>query len=281
MNINIKKIMHKSSACLLFAAMMWLASCSTPKDITYFQDSSVLNGMAVQTEQQFRLRPEDKINIVVSSSNPMLEQQFTLTATNSKYILGSSVSPKTTTGGSTGSVQMIAYTVDEQGTIDFPILGKIVVGGKTRQEVAEYIKERLMARELVNDPIVTVEYVNMGVNVLGEVNKAGHIDIVKDHFTIVDALAYAGDMTITADRRNVLVTRQIDGANQVYLLDMTNMQDILSSPAYYLQQNDLVYVAPNNKRKREARASGNTFNTPAIWISIASLLTTITALIIK
>lgn len=273
--------MHKSSACLLFATMMWLASCSTPKDITYFQDSSALNGMAVQTEQQFRLRPEDKINIVVSSSNPMLEQQFTLTATNSKYILGSSVSPKTTTGGSTGSVQMIAYTVDEQGTIDFPILGKIVVGGKTRQEVAEYIKERLMARELVNDPIVTVEYVNMGVNVLGEVNKAGHIDIVKDHFTIVDALAYAGDMTITADRRNVLVTRQIDGANQVYLLDMTNMQDILSSPAYYLQQNDLVYVAPNNKRKREARASGNTFNTPAIWISIASLLTTITALIIK
>lgn len=279
--MNIKSILRYLGACLSLVAALWLTSCSTPKDVAYFQDATALNDMAVQTEQQFRLRPEDKINIVVNSSNPMLAQQFTLTTTNSRYILGSSVAPKTTTSGSSGATQMVAYTVDEQGTIDFPILGKIMVGGKTRREVAEYIQDRLIARELVSDPIVTVEYVNMGVNVLGEVKNAGHIDIDKDHFTIVDALAYAGDMTITADRRNVIVARQQDGANQVYQLDMTNMQDVLASPAYYLQQNDLVYVAPNNKRKREARASGNTFNTPSIWISIASLLTTITALIIK
>ena len=276
-----KKTTRKFTAvAFILVASMWMMSCSTPKDVTYFQDAESLNNMAMQAEQQFRLKPEDKINIVVNSSNPMLAQQFTLTTTNSKNILGSSVAPKTTIGGS-GNTQMIAYTVDEQGTIDFPVLGKISVGGKTRHEVAEYIQDRLIARELVSDPIVTVEYVNMGVNVLGEVNKAGHIDINKDHFTIIDALAYAGDMTITANRRNVLVTRQEEGANQVYQLDMTNMQEVLNSPAYYLQQNDLVYVSPNNKRKREARASGNTFNTPAIWISIASLLTTITALIIK
>lgn len=112
-------------------------------------------------------------------------------------------------------------------------------------------------------------------------NKAGHIDINKDHFTIVDALSRAGDLTINGNRRNVLVTRQVDGQNQVYTLDLTNMQSLLQSPAYYLQQNDLVYVSPTNKRKREANATGNTFNTPAIWISIASLLTTITALILK
>lgn len=279
--ISQKTIRKFMAAAFILVASMWIISCSTPKDVTYFQDAESLNNMAMQAEQQFRLKPEDKINIVVNSSNPMLAQQFTLTTTNSKNILGSSVSPKTTVGGSVGNTQMIAYTVDEQGTIDFPVLGKISVGGKTRREVAEYIQDRLIARELVSDPIVTVEYVNMGVNVLGEVNKAGHIDITKDHFTIIDALAYAGDMTITANRRNVLVTRQEEGANQVYQLDMTNMQEVLNSPAYYLQQNDLVYVSPNNKRKREARASGNTFNTPAIWISIASLLTTITALIIK
>lgn len=279
--MNISSTLRRLGACLPIATALWLASCSTPKDVAYFQDAAALNDMAVQAEQQFRLRPEDKINIVVNSSNPMLGQQFTLTTANSRYILGSAVTPKTAASGATGSTQMVAYTVDEQGTILFPILGKIAVGGKTRREVAEYIQDRLIARELVSDPIVTVEYVNMGVNVLGEVKNAGHIDINKDHFTIVDALAYAGDMTITADRRNVLVTRQTDGANLVYQLDMTNMQDVLNSPAYYLQQNDLVYVAPNNKRKREARASGNTFNTPAIWISIASLLTTITALIIK
>ena len=121
----------------------------------------------------------------------------------------------------------------------------------------------------------------MGVNVLGEVSHPGRIDITKDHFTIVDALSYAGDMTINGNRCNILVARQVDGANQVYTLDMTNMQQVLNSPAYYLQQNDLVYVSPNNKRKREANATGNTFNSPSIWISIASLLTTITALILK
>lgn len=267
---------------MLCIACTCISSCSTPKDITYFQDSSLLNGMAVQAEQQLRLRPEDKINIVVNSSNPMLENQFTLTATNSNNVLGASVQPKISAVKNTSSyTQMVAYTVDEQGTIDFPILGKISVGGKTRKEVAQYIQDRLIARELVSDPIVTVEYVNMGVNVLGEVNKAGHIDIMKDHFTIVDALSYAGDLTINGNRRDVMVTRQVDGENQVYRLDLTNMQTTLNSPAYYLQQNDLVYVSPNNKRKREANATGNTFNNPSIWISIASLLTTITALIIK
>lgn len=277
----------KNSRCLLTGIMLgmacaWFTSCSTPKDVTYFQDATLLNGMAVQAEQQLRLRPEDKINIVVNSANPMLANQFTLTTMSPNYTLGSSVTPQTTSGKTnSNNGQMVAYTVDEQGTIDFPVLGKISVGGKTRKEVAQYIQDRLIARELVSDPIVTVEYVNMGVNVLGEVNKAGHIDITKDHFTVVDALSYAGDLTINGNRRHVLVTRQVDGENQVYSLDLTNMQSTLNSPAYYLQQNDLVYVAPTNKRKREADATGNTFNNPSIWISIASLLTTITALIIK
>ena len=254
--MHIISALRLARACwVLVVAAVWLASCSTPKDITYFQDAEALNGMALQAEQQFRLRPEDKINIVVNSSNPMLEQQFTLTTMNSRYVLGSSVHPQTTRNQSPGSSQMVAYTVDEQGTITFPVLGKISVGGKTRGEVAQYIQERLVARELVSDPIVTVEYVNLGVNVLGEVNKAGHIEVTKDHFTLLDALAQAGDLT--------------------------NMQTLLNSPVYYLQQNDLVYVAPNDKRKRESRATGNTFNTPAVWISLASLITTITALIIK
>lgn len=267
---------------LAIALVAMLYACGTPKDIEYFQDSAWLNGMAVQAEQQLRLRPEDKINIVVNSSNPMLEKQFTLTTLSPNYMLGSSVTPQTTSGKNNASYgQMVAYTVDEQGTINFPVLGKISVGGKTRKEVAQYIQSRLIARELVSDPIVTVEYVNMGINVLGEVNKAGHQDITKDHFTVIDALSYAGDLTINGNRRKVLVTRQVDGENHVYQLDLTNMQSVLNSPAYYLQQNDLVYVAPSNKRKREADATGNTFNNPSVWISIASLLTTITALIIK
>src|SRR5574344_1636323 len=107
------------------AAALLVCSCSAPKDIAYFQDAPALQNMALQAEQQFKLRPEDKINIVVNSSNPMLERQFTLTApTSSGGILGAETKPVTTAGAGS-SQQMPAYTVDEQGTIDFPVLGKI------------------------------------------------------------------------------------------------------------------------------------------------------------
>lgn len=270
---------RKSNLLLLslsLTSLLTLFSCSTPLDVTYFQDAAHLNDMRVEAEQQFKLRPEDKINIIVNSSNPMLEQQFTLTASTSGRSLGATVTPKTTAGGSGGSGGMvIAYTVDEQGTINFPILGKIHVGGKTRREVADYIQDRLIERELVEDPIVTVEYVNMGINVLGEVGRPGHIDITRDHFTIIDAIAFAGDLTINGDRKSVMVTRQVDGLNKVYYLDLTNMQNVLQSPAYNLQQNDLVYVSPNEKRMRDSKAVGNTFNTPGFWMTAASFAMTV------
>ncbi|MDY3876735.1 MAG: polysaccharide biosynthesis/export family protein [Prevotella sp.] len=271
------KFIRRGAVCLLTAL---LYSCSTPKDIAYFQDAAALNGMALQMEQQFRLRPEDKINIIVNSSNPLLEQQFTLTAkTSGNSSLGADVKPETTAGGvSGGNGMLLAYTVDEQGTIDFPLLGKIRVEGMTRGEVASYIKGRLVERELVSEPIVTVEYVNLSVNVLGEVGKPGNVPITKDHFTIVDALSRAGDMNINGNRRAVMVNRNVDGVNEVYYIDMTNMQQALLSPAYYLQQNDLVYVVPNNKKKRESTDMGNTFHSPYIWLSIASLLASLIAI---
>lgn len=264
------------SLSLTLTLLLSLCACSTPMDVAYFQDAANLNDMLVTKEQQFTLRPEDKINIIVNSSNPMLEQQFTLTASTNGRSLGATVIPKTTAGGSGGSSGMvIAYTVDDQGTINFPVLGKISVVGKTRKQVSEYIQDRLIARELVDDPIVTVEYVNMGINVLGEVSRPGHIDITRDHFTITDALAYAGDLTINANRTNVMVTRQVDGLNKVYYIDLTNMQNTLQSEAYYLQQNDLVYVSPNAKKQRESKAIGNTFNTPGIWMSLTSMAMTL------
>ncbi len=263
------------------AVLLAVTSCHVPQDVSYFQDAASLDGMALQAKQQFKLRPEDKINIVINSSNPMLEQQFTLTVNqNAGRALGGTVTPQTVAGNATGNSQVVAYTVDEQGTIDFPVLGKISVAGKTRAEVADYIKSRLIARDLVSDPIITVEYVNLGVNVLGEVNRAGHIDVNKDHFTVVDAIARAGDLTIHGNRRDILVVRQDDGVNHVFHIDLTDMESTLNSPAYYLEQNDLVYVSPNDKRKRESRGAGNTFEQPSIWISIASLLTTIAALLL-
>ena len=208
---------------------------------------------------------------MLNSSNPMLEQQFTLTSRgNSNNILGAETSPATVSSGSGGSI--IAYTVDEQGTIAFPVLGKIRVEGMTREEVAAYIKERLIARELVSEPIVTVEYVNMSVNVLGEVSSPGNVPITKDHFTVIDALAKSGDLTINGNRRAVMVSRNNNGVNEVHQIDLTDMQQTMLSDGYYLQQNDLVYVTPNDKRKRDSTNTGNIFHTPYIWMSIISML---------
>jgi polysaccharide export outer membrane protein len=214
----------------------------------------------------------------------MLVSQFNLTAaTGNIRSLGSTTSPKMTAGGTSGNstAQLLAYTVDEQGDINFPVLGKVAVKGRTRQEVAEYIRLRLIERDLVRDPIVTVEYVNLSVNILGEVNRPGRIEITKDYFTIVDAIAQAGDLTISGQRENVMVHREVDGEDHTYFINLCDRQEMLNSPAYYLQQNDVVYVTPTPKRRREARTSGNIFNQPAFWISLASLLTTISSLLWK
>ena len=259
-----------------------LGSCSAPKNVAYFQNAEDIRGMTLQNEQPFRLRPKDKINIVVSSTDPMLVQQFNLTSSShSMRPLGSDLSPQTSIGSVTSGTQILAYTVDEQGDIDFPVLGKIAVEGKTRQEVAAHLRSRLIERGLVTDPIVIVEYVNLAVNVLGEVNRPGRIDVMKDYFTILDAIGAAGDLTINGQRENVMVFRSVDGEDQTFIINLCDRQDILTSPAFYLQQNDVVYVTPTAKKQREANSTGNTFNQPSVWISIASLLTTITALLLR
>jgi polysaccharide export outer membrane protein len=274
-----KKYIHIT---FLIALVYWFGSCTTPKNIAYFQNAEAIRGMTLQNEQPFRLRPKDKINIVVSSTDPMLVNQFNLTSVSQNFkALGTTLAPETSVGGGNSGSAILAYTVDEQGDIDFPVLGKVAVQGKTRQEVAAYLRARLIARELVLDPIVTVEYVNLAVNVLGEVNRPGRINAQKDYFTILDAIAAAGDLTINGQRENVMVMREVAGEDQTYVINLCDRQDMLLSPVYYLQQNDVVYVTPNSKRRREANSSGNTFNQPSVWISIASLFTTITALLLK
>lgn len=275
--------MKHSSIALLILVTGWLLSCSVPKNVAYFQNAEDIRGMTLQSEKPFRLRPKDKINVVVSSTDPMLVRQFNLTsASQSMQALGTTLTPQTSVGGTSGgTAQILAYTVDEQGDIDFPVLGKVAVGGKTRQEVATYLRNRLIERDLVKDPIITVEYVNLAVNVLGEVNRPGRIDIQKDYFTILEAIAAAGDLTISGQRENVMVCREVDGEDQTYIINLCDRQDILMSPAFYLQQNDVVYVTPNPNRQREAVSTGNTFNQPSFWISLTSLLTTMYALFLK
>ncbi len=270
------------SYSLSLLTIFCIASCATPKNVAYFQNAEAIRGMTLQNEKPVRLQPKDKINIVVNTHDPLLASQFNLTSVSRNLnALGTTTPPQTSVGGNTSGTSILAYTVDEQGDINFPVLGKVSVAGKTRQEVASYLHNRLIERELIKDPIVTVEYVNLGINVLGEVNHPGRINIQKDYFTVLDAITYAGDLTINGQRENIMVFREVDGEDQTFIINLCDRQNMLSSPAYYLQQNDVVYVTPNPKRQREANSTGNIFNQPSIWISIASFLTTLGALLIK
>lgn len=263
-----------------FFFVFFVASCSAPLNIDYFQDAAELQGIFSQEKQFIRLKPDDKINIIVHSADPMLASQFSISA--SSRTLGGTVTPATTAGGGGGGgSQVVAYSVDEQGDINFPLLGKISVVGKTRMEVAEYISQRLRERELVNDALVTVEYVNMGIDVLGEVKNPGHVDITKDYFTLLDAISSVGDLTIDGRRDKVVVLRTQDHEEYTYEVDLCSKADLYYSPVFYLQQNDIVYVAPNAKRKREANPNGNTFNTPGFWVSMASFVMTLITFLSK
>ena len=184
-------------------------------------------------------------------------------------------------GSSNSNRGVSGYTVDSKGNIDFPVLGEIQVSGMTREEVATHIKKELQSHDLVKDPVVTVEYMNLSVAVMGEVNNPGRFNIDKDNLTILDALSQAGDLTIYGKREKVLVLRQEDRKQRVYGVNLCSAEHLYTSPAYYLQQNDVVYVEPNATKARQSTVNGNNVRSTSFWISLASLLTSIAVLIAK
>ncbi len=244
-----------------------LTGCAMPKKVTYFQDLEPEKSEAIARSVDIRVQPEDKISILVSTPEEALTSMFNLQLP--------------TTMVSNSGQNRLGYTVNDRGEIDFPILGPVHVAGKTRQEIAETIKHELTSRNLLKDPIVTVEFQNLTVTVLGEVGSPGRYNIDKDHLTLIDALALAGDLTIQGRRDNVMVQRDEDGKKVIHRVDISSGPDLYASPVYYLKQNDVVYVEPTAMRKRQSTVNGNTLNTPSFWISIASFLTTFTVLLFK
>ena len=273
-------MIHHFMKCTISLLVMWLmllTSCNSSKEVLYFQDLKSGNSVAVTAEAiALKIQPEDKISIIVNSRDPQLMALFNLPRVNKQ--MGTMGSVSSTTLSSTGQ-DVLGYTVDKNGEIDFPVLGKIYVAGKTREEIAEYIKSELMRENLVKDPVVTVEYLNLCVSVLGEGNNPGRYNIDRDRTTILDVLSMAGDLTINGNRTNIMVMRQ-DGKNQrIYGIDLTQGNNIYSSPAYYLQQNDVVYVEPNDVRIRQSTVNGNTVRSTSFWISLISLAMSVAVLI--
>ena len=252
----------------VLTAGLLLSSCGAP-NVAYFNDLSA--GSVVPTAEQLaiRLMPQDKISIVVNNRSQELSTMFNLPIYSLRI------------GGNNYTQYMAAYTVDSEGYIDFPQLGRIKVAGLKREEVAYTIKDLLVESNLLKDPVVTVEYANLGFNIMGEVNKPGRYAFDRDRLTILDALAMAGDLSIQGKRQDILLMReQKDGNHLIYRLDLQNAQQLMRSPAFYIQQNDVIYVEPNAYRSRQTTVNGNNVLSASFWISVASLATSITTSIV-
>ncbi|MBQ9820289.1 MAG: polysaccharide biosynthesis/export family protein, partial [Bacteroidales bacterium] len=173
------------------------------------------------------------------------------------------------------------YTLDSKGEVDFPVLGKVALSGLTREEAASRLKDLLIASKQVKDAVVTVEFMNLGFSVLGEVNRPGRYKIDRDRFTLFDALGLAGDLTINGERETVTLVRHNGVDDEVYKLNLLDSKQLYASPAFCIQQGDVIYVTPNDKRRREATVNGNNVRSSSFWISLASLLTSMSVLIFK
>lgn len=239
--------------------LLLVVSCSTQKKVPYFQDLNEGESVKIAAPQDIRLKSGDQFTIHVNSKDQELALPLNLTRSTN----------------SSGNETRLAYTVDERGYIDFPTLGEIYVEGKTRDELAKHIKSIILEKKLVLDPVVIVGFHNQQVSVIGEVSRPGKYDINKDRFTVLDALALAGDLTIQGKRDNITVLREEYGVQKAYSLNLNDAAQFHASPAYYLQQNDIVYVEPNHAKAGSSSINGNTVRSVSFWFSVASLALTL------
>lgn len=274
--MKLKSIIRSALPALLVVCLA--AGCSTPKNVAYFQDTTdaqVLEIAAV-ADKEIKIQPHDKISITVTCKDPALAKMFNLQiSTNSTQQRSSfnSNAAEFRDYGVSYSDGIDGFTVAPNGTIDYPVLGRLKVEGMTRSELSAFIKGEIMGRGLIKDPVVTVEFLNVGFSVLGEVRSPGRYDLNSDIITIIEAISLAGDLNIQGQRENIRVLRKDGDKIRSYVVDITDTEKMLKSPAYYLKQGDIIYVEPNDIRKRTTTANGNSVTNVSFWISVASLLT--------
>ncbi|MBD5329857.1 MAG: polysaccharide export protein [Bacteroides sp.] len=270
------RYINKIVAGVMLAVVM--TGCKVPDKVAYFQDTDTNTIVELAAAKQITVQPGDKLSIVVKSKDPAISDLFNLPVYSSRVGVGKSAASNDVSlrGYSTSNAESVAtYTVTPTGDIDFPILGVLHIAGMTRAELSGYIKGELMGRNLVKDPTVIVDFLSTGVDVLGEVKNPGRYDINKDKLTLLEALSLAGDLQITGQRENVKVIRQEGNQLHTYTLDLTNTASLAKSPAYYLQQGDVIYVEPTTMQKRATTVNGNNALNVGFWISVGSLLTSV------
>ena len=259
----------------LAAVLLGLVSCNpeTFKKINYLQDIHGDTTMGMKVNRGIIIQPQDQLSIIVTSRDPKMAIPFNLSVSN--FYTGSELA---SSGGS--SQRITGYVVNNEGNINFPSLGALHAAGLNRWELQDLIKDRLADEGLLKDAVVTVEFLNFKVSVLGEVASPGTYSVTGDKITILQALALARDLTIYGQRENVQVIREQNGQRQIYTLDLTS-SSIFDSPAYYLQQNDVVYVTPSKVRAGQGEINENYFKSGSFWISLASISATMATLVIN
>lgn len=261
---------------LLAIGILAVPSCSTPKEISYFQDLESVEGQRIGGAKGITVRPKDKISIIVNCKNPELTALFNLPYVTQR--LGENSRSTISSGYSQGSIS--GYTVDDRGCVDFPVLGEVHVAGMTREEIASEIKRELREQGQATDAVVTVDFMNLYYQVLGEVARPGRYAIDKDALTIFDAIGAAGDLTIYGRRDRVKVLRDEGGRMRTYEVDLCSASDLIASPVYYVRQNDVIYVDPNDVRARQSTVNGNNVRSTSFWISLTSLAASVTNTIV-
>lgn len=257
---------------LIICLIACLTACKTSEKINYLQNVEPGVTQPIESRQSIIIQPKDMLSIIVSTKDPELAAIFNLSVQANRA--GVPIF-------STAYNQYLSgYVVDNNGDIDFPVLGKIHAAGLSRWALQEKIVQELTERDLLKDMVVTIEFMNFKVSVLGEVKNPGTYSIEGDKVTILEAIAMAGDLTIYGLRDEVYVIREENGERQNFKLDLRS-KDIFNSPAYYLRQNDIIYVQPNEVRAGQSTINQNSVRSISLWLSITSLLTSIAILVVN
>lgn len=260
MNLLLK---YRFALILFTAVLMMLSSCGSRKAMVYLQpDSTQINTLYEQHIP--KIQPSDILTIVVTAADPRVTAPFNPL---------SSISAGNVTQATDLALRP-TYTVDDQGDIMLPMLGRVHVGGLTRVEAIEKIRVEL--GQYIKDPGVNINFNNFRVSVLGEVARPGSFIMPTERITVLEALGMAGDLTIRGVRENVMLIREIDGNKIIHRLDLTQ-QNTINSPYYYLAQNDVIYVEPNKAQINNSKLGNNT----NIIISIAGLLITVISVLTR
>ena len=256
---------------LFLLLVVALASCSSYKDVPYIQNPEVVNQYTGELPlYDAKIMPKDLLSITVNTTDPEAAAPFNLTVQTSLNAASNRIS-------ATSQPSLQQYLVNNEGTIDFPVVGRLKVGGLTKNQAEDLIREKL-APYLKENPIVTVRMANYKISVLGEVARPGSFTVSNEKINVLEALAMAGDMTVYGIRNDVkLIREDAQGHRQIISMDLTD-SDFILSPYYYLNQNDIIYVTPNKTKAKNSDVGTTTsmlISGTSILVSLASLLVNI------